>query len=182
MKTYLGKKTECTSCGVYIGGKRIQNSAKCLECFRRIGRDKARKLREKTGKKGPNTECGGCGIFIGTERYHRQLKCRPCAIKEASVRSKGHREKLNEEVVLAYGSKCECCGESDSRFLTIHHRFNDGAQERKLLRKSATSFRYWLKEKGFPTDRYALYCMNCNAAEEWHGECPHKTDRREQGL
>ena len=45
-----------------------------------------------------------------------------------------YRHKLRADAIEAYGSKCSCCGESESRFLTFDHINNDGAEHRRVQR------------------------------------------------
>lgn len=81
---------------------------------------------------------------------------------------------LRSEVIEAYGSKCACCGETETKFLVIDHIFNDGAQHRRDHKLTAGyKFYAWLKRWGFPKDRFQLLCWNCNIAKGRFGECPH---------
>lgn len=88
-------------------------------------------------------------------------------------------EKLRKEVFAAYGNKCSCCGETEPLFLTIDHVFNDGAEERKKNFGSQAgtgvgNMYRLVKKKGFPKDRYALLCYNCNCGKARNkGVCPH---------
>ena len=76
--------------------------------------------------------------------------------------------------------KCQCCGESDIRFLTVDHVQNDGYLDNKMtitiLRRA--------KEEGYPKDKYNCLCWNCNCARaKNNGICPHKDSvNKEQYL
>lgn len=89
------------------------------------------------------------------------------------------RERVRAEVIDAYGGKCVCCGETQPLFLTVDHIFNDGAAQRRERKTktgthfSGTVFYRWLKNNGFPKDRFQLLCMNCNVAKGVYGFCPH---------
>lgn len=76
---------------------------------------------------------------------------------------------LRAEFMAAHGNVCACCGEKDLKFLTIDHVQNDGHKETKgvaLLRQ--------MKRAGWPRDRYALLCFNCNCGRARNGGvCPH---------
>ena len=91
---------------------------------------------------------------------------------------KDYRDKLRRETITAYGSLCECCGESDPRFLTMDHTKGDGAAHRKTLTRHRGGGGHmlfaWLKKRGYPRDGFRLLCWNCNCARHIYGECPHK--------
>ena len=97
------------------------------------------------------------------------------------------------KIIEGYGGKCECCGESRHAFLSLDHRFNDGAEELKRLRRfskrkrgigngisSTAVWRHAIK-MGFPKDRYRLLCYNCNVGRHRNhlnpGICPHEMER-----
>ena len=71
--------------------------------------------------------------------------------------------KLRFDIIRGYGGKCECCGESNPYFLTIHHRYNDGHIERKQEGWQTTYRR--LRRENFPRDKYQLLCFNCNCSK-----------------
>jgi hypothetical protein len=84
----------------------------------------------------------------------------------------------------AMGGKCECCGESDIRFLTLDHRNGDGYQHRQDGFQCQQIYREARRE-GYPKDRYAILCWNCNCARthKGRGVCPHKSEESsEQSL
>lgn len=93
--------------------------------------------------------------------------------KYARDSGKRCRDLVKEELLIAYGSRCTCCGETIKEFLTVDHIFNDGAVYRKS--KNKRHFYKQLKDLGFPKDRYQLLCWNCNAAKGIYGICPHQT-------
>jgi hypothetical protein len=82
---------------------------------------------------------------------------------------------LQQRVIVfdAYGSCCECCGESEVSFLTIDHIHTDGAEHRRQL-ANGTAFYNWLIRNNFPRDRFRLLCSNCNSGRHHNGGvCPH---------
>jgi hypothetical protein len=110
-----------------------------------------------------------------------------CACKRALIPGKNyceacrasmlkHLASLKAEVFAAYGGKCQCpsglCNESNPKFLSIDHIFNDGhagAVGTKLYR--------WLKANGFPKDRFRLMCWNCNAGRAMNRQvCPQNNE------
>ena len=80
------------------------------------------------------------------------------------------QRKLRQEILEAYGEKCECCGEDEPQFLSIDHTNNDGAEHRKTVK----NVYLWLRKNGFPRDGFRLLCYNCNFGRRL-GDCPHKS-------
>jgi hypothetical protein len=87
-----------------------------------------------------------------------------------------HHWNIKSQILMHYGGKCACCGETDLKFLCIDHINNDGAKQRKEAGFTAgiSSFYYWIKKNGFPTDLQVL-CYNCNMAKALYKICPHKS-------
>jgi hypothetical protein len=74
-----------------------------------------------------------------------------------------------------HGGKCNCCGETQIKFLVIDHINNDGAQERKITGMNTMVLWKRLIKEGFPRDKYQLLCSNCNEGKRRnHGICPHQ--------
>lgn len=97
-------------------------------------------------------------------RYHRR------------TRGKAHdrHQELRLEVIAAYGNKCTCCAEVNLGFITIDHVFNDGAEHRREVGSGKELYK-WLKEQGYPKDRFRLLCYNCNIGRFHNkGTCPHE--------
>src|SRR5579862_852097 len=66
-------------------------------------------------------------------------------------RTKENYRKLKQEVLRAYGGKCECCGEAHLEFLTLDHINGDGFEHRDNLTKGSPSrFYYCVKKAGYP--------------------------------
>ena len=84
----------------------------------------------------------------------------------------GQREKLL--CFSYYGTVCQCCGETDSKFLTIDHINNDGAEARQKGEGTGRRLYSKLKRLGYPPG-YQVLCFNCNQAKAYFGTCPHKT-------
>lgn len=88
--------------------------------------------------------------------------------------------KLRDWVYSLYGNKCACCGEANSKFLSIDHVYNDGNKERRKGVKGAGSWYIHKRIKDYPElrGRYQLLCMNCNHGKARNGGiCPHKTGK-----
>lgn len=140
--------------------------------------------------------CTKCGEMKPLEEFHRtpqtstgrRPRCKTCVCKQVRdhfkncasyrerVRTKEKRKRveLRTEVVVAYGGRCVCCGEAMPEFLTIDHIYNDGAKHRReISRETGRSFYRWLKENGYPKDRFQLLCFNCNITKGFYGKCAH---------
>ncbi|HEV2120598.1 MAG TPA: hypothetical protein VGS11_10930 [Candidatus Bathyarchaeia archaeon] len=94
-------------------------------------------------------------------------------------------ERLRLEALHAYGRNfpiCECCSESNPKFLTLSHPDGDGRIQRKSVviggkNKGGVAFYRALRRLGFPKNfRILIECFNCNiGATANGGVCPHKT-------
>ncbi|KKL46197.1 hypothetical protein LCGC14_2347970 [marine sediment metagenome] len=82
--------------------------------------------------------------------------------------------KLRNQAIDAYGSKCACCGLTDSRFLTFDHVAGGGRDHRK--RTGGFGFLLWMEKNNYPSE-IQLLCYNCNGAKRVFGNCPHKEMR-----
>lgn len=87
-------------------------------------------------------------------------------------------QKTRTEMLAAYGCVCSCCGETETKFLTLEHLRQDGAAHRRRL-GSPANVMFWLKNNGWPKDGFTLKCWNCNTASYFHGGCPHETTKQE---
>lgn len=98
--------------------------------------------------------------------------------KDEILRNRREKDKaVKQEVVAAYGGKCECCGEAQIEFLTIDHINNDGALHRRKVGKGRRIYADLIK-LGFPKDNYRLLCFNCNITRGFYGYCPHKPEEK----
>lgn len=78
-----------------------------------------------------------------------------------------------DAVMEMYGGKCNCCGETIRKFLTLDHVNNDGAEQRKTI-KNEKVYRKLFREK-IIDNRYQVLCFNCNSGRHINkGVCPHK--------
>lgn len=99
--------------------------------------------------------------------------CKECLKPIKQLKNKEARWNLRKQVLLAYGAKCICCGESELKFLAIDHIHNDGAKERKTV--CSRDMLKFLIKNNYPKDRYQLLCHNCNMAKGFYGSCPHQS-------
>ena len=149
-----------------------------------------------------NKICKECGETKGVEEFrvyqkgYISGKCKDCLNKRirflASQPARRDRRlesqrranrKLKNEVMDHYGGKCECCGETDDRFLTIDHLVGSGRKDREVIKKgmvSGGSYYYrWIRDQGYPSHLRVL-CFNCNSGRMVNGGvCPHKDGWKE---
>ena len=92
--------------------------------------------------------------------------CGRCEINSA-ISSKSFRLRERERVISAYGSKCNCCGNPNSRVLELDHINNNGKSHRSKI--NAPMFR-WVVRHGFPKG-LQLLCANCHRIKTKYGEC-----------
>jgi hypothetical protein len=118
--------------------------------------------------------------------YQREYKKRPYAkakrVEYDKLESQKQRRKLNgiawakalkSDVFTAYGGKCDCCGESNPKFLTLDHRGSDGSKHRKEVKNSKGVYS-WARKNNYP-DTLRLLCWNCNCGRAHNGgTCPHE--------
>lgn len=116
----------------------------------------------------------------------RKRRQEPEYCESERKRGRQYWNDLRHEVIVAYGGfKCACCGETEPRFLTIDHVFNDGAKHRRELDYvtkvgngkglSGAKTWKWLKDHNYPAG-FQVLCMNCNFGKARNGGvCPHKS-------
>lgn len=83
---------------------------------------------------------------------------------------------LRQEVIEAYGSRCACprCDITQAEFMTLDHVNNDGATDRRSIgRMGGIQFYRYVRDQGYPQDRYQLLCWNCNLTKHIYGQCAH---------
>ena len=100
---------------------------------------------------------------------------------EVRSRERSRYQEAKDTVYAVYGGKCACCGESESKFLSIDHVNNDGNIRRKEMQYGVGGNGGGIKlyatiiSEGFP-DTYQILCMNCNWGKARNnGVCPHQT-------
>jgi hypothetical protein len=97
------------------------------------------------------------------------------------IKQRQRRECHRQIVFEHYGKKCACCGENESRFLTLDHINNDGNTFRKSNRNLGGVNFYLhvarsIQEGNAPTDLQIL-CWNCNLGKAHNGGiCPHRIE------
>ena len=110
----------------------------------------------------------GICVKCGKVNDRRMDNCSLCSERYGN-RSKTLRKQAKISVIEKYGGVCQCCGESNYKFLTIDHINNNGRQESR--RKDI--YRYLVN---IPVrSDLRLLCYNCNCGRAHNGGvCPHE--------
>jgi len=101
-----------------------------------------------------------------TAKYRKNNK------DKCNLLSRNWHRKNRELVLMHYGKRCVCCGETRQEFLTVDHINKDGAAERKTIGQNGWKLYHYIIKTNFP-DRYRILCYNCNIALGHYGYCPH---------
>ena len=83
---------------------------------------------------------------------------------------------IRSHVIMQYGGKCTCCGETKLDFLDLDHVNNDGKKHRQELGFSGgIAICRWAMRNAFPKSVQIL-CSNCNQGKRRNGGiCPHES-------
>ncbi|KKN72366.1 hypothetical protein LCGC14_0411930 [marine sediment metagenome] len=108
--------------------------------------------------------CYNCNIALGIYGHcpHVSHGYRSVAVREGDRIAE---RELKEEMIVAYGGKCQSCGEDHLEFMTIDHVRGGGCQHRREIRAAGVNFYRRLKRQGWPKGDYRLLCFNCNCAK-----------------
>jgi hypothetical protein len=116
--------------------------------------------------------------YLRRQGYYRALYQRKKVLFKR--RGEEYRAKVRTEAFAHYGTTCYCCGEQNTLFLTLGHINNDGAEHRRILKKTGLktvgghSLYLWLKRNAYPPLPLQVECFNCNCAKQRNGGvCPH---------
>lgn len=173
-----------------------QTSKMCKPCGRLLD---VEKHFYRLGSGGYHSWCKECASAQARRKY-QEPETRQKALSERAAYRKANRDKLIENdrasrllrkirVFEHYGNgvaACVCCGVSEMEFLTLDHIAADGADHRKVLRKTQGGngtgwFIYkWLIDNNYP-EGYQVLCFNCNVGKHRTkvNMCPHVLTRQE---
>lgn len=176
----------CRSCRVMVPSHRT----KIFDGLKRVV-DKRKQVQASR----VTATCRACGIeqpntteffqFRPTTGLLMYGQCRSCKNKKALNRRSvpehrvSTREKarvklalLRQEMFDHLGHSCSCCGETEKIFLGIEHLKGGGREHR---RGAGSGFLRSIQLEGWPRDKYAVLCHNCNLGKYLNGGtlCPH---------
>lgn len=142
-------------------------------------------VNRRRGKVMPHSECKECMSAryaewitrpgVRERRNARKKQLESLNRPYVNTRQVNYARKIREEMLTAYGHACECCGETDGKFLAVDHKFGGGTKARREGPiRPGVQLHLWLRKKGFPTAEFRLLCHNCNMARGLYGSCPHE--------
>lgn len=91
--------------------------------------------------------------------------------KQLIAKSSRILKEVRTQVFEAYGDCCSCCGETNKKFLTLHHINGDGKKAREKGNIRALRLAIAAKDHA----AYTILCFNCHHGMHGNnGVCPHK--------
>lgn len=144
-------------------------------------------IEEKLSLREIGSLVGGNSTVVSRALKQAEIKRRSISEgRKTTFDKKGRKNVTQEELIIAYGGKCVCCGEKEHAFLTLDHIEGGGNKHRQRLRTKGKNptrvIRQELKEQGWPKDKYRLLCMNCNHATRHSKKCPHKLKNKNEEI
>jgi hypothetical protein len=133
-------------------------------------RDKMRAYCQKWRDSHPGAQVEATRKWRERNPDHRKL----VYIERKTIEREKQRKRnevVKQQIVKAYGGFCQCCGETEMKFLTLEHVNRDGKAHRAKFKANVY---YDLMKRGFPQEGYTILCMNCNWATRYGQTCPHK--------
>lgn len=124
------------------------------------------------GGDGLDNHCKDCRSTYYRDYYQKTIERR-------RFKRNDRHNRIKEEMIAAYGGSCSCCGESESKFLSIDHVNGGGNHERKRLKLSGTMLYDRLRKLGWPKGEFTVLCFNCNLSKGFFGACPHASKKME---
>lgn len=170
-RKWVGPPSSCLGCGKTV---RAYRCSSCQKVF----------LKERVAARRAAHLCNQCGG--PNEDWQRRVNCPGCRAEKRVYDARRHagakasHRILKLEVLNAYGgTRCRCCGEEHTEFLTLDHVNGGGNEHRLALTGSRTGGKLYrrLKELGFPNDPpLQVLCLNCNWAKGHFDSCPHQRE------
>ncbi len=99
--------------------------------------------------------------------------------EEQRAQGREHFLLLRTKVIALYGGKCECCGESRYKMLTIDHKVKTYYKDKIRGVALVYAALHEYEESGYPNNKYQLLCWNCNVSRGHHSYCPHENGHQE---
>ena len=158
----------CRKCGEQKE-KSSQTGSICADCYKAyLAEYRAKNYETLTAK--------------AREKHARKRQTDSDWVELERKRGRDYWQQIRYEAIMAYGGyKCACCGETEPKFLTIDHIFNNGAEHRRELggadgngKGYSNRVLVWAKQHGYPAG-FQVLCMKCNFGKSVNGGiCPHK--------
>lgn len=124
----------------------------------------------KANRFGRHRHCKACGAVDTMKTYWED----PEPYRKKGVENVQSRRKIRKIAVLEhYGKSCACCGESNSKLLTVDHIVPIGGTKARV-EAGHRCIVDWLVTHDFP-EGFQILCWNCNIGRYHNGGiCPHK--------
>ncbi len=118
--------------------------------------------------------CMNCNHLARLESLKGTQSTSPHAVVQRRVAKKLHIEVLTG---LCGGLPyCACCGITDIRLLSVEHLEGGGRKHLTQCGGNHAVYRA-IRREGYPRDKYAVLCHNCNHAWGYYDICPHELER-----
>lgn len=165
----------CKQCRKERSRKTDVEAYYCAECGRQStrvigGPDLCRQCRPKM----PNKNCRYCGEPFASGQYNRSYCSTECRYQVRREVLRQEDRARRERIIEHYGGAnpaCQCCGETEPKFLNLDHINGGGYKQKKELGNSG--FIRWIEKANYPLG-FRLLCWNCNQGRQLNGgECPH---------
>lgn len=121
--------------------------------------------------------CKECKPILGKRHYDKYPEKFKAKRKQFRIDhpnfDKEYNRKIRREVLVHYGNKCACCGESTYEFLAFDHIKGGGSKIRRETGIYGSKFTLWLRKNNYP-EGFRILCHNCNVAMGLYGYCPHQ--------
>lgn len=118
--------------------------------------------------------CLKCKVNPHRPNRTRCQECNDATVASNKKANVGYIEKFYE----LYGNACNCCGESERKFLNVDHVNNDAwiEKQEKGYRSNNISIMRRIMRSGIKDENFQILCFNCNCGKQLNnGVCPHKT-------
>lgn len=108
------------------------------------------------------------------DKNNFQILCYNCNCSKGVIYKDKYALRDKKIVMEAYGNQCATCGEDRIECLTMDHKNNDGAIQRRQYRYTTGSrFYRWLIKNGFPDNLgLQVLCFNCNCSKLYLAKHP----------
>lgn len=117
--------------------------------------------------------CKKCQSKRAVASFKRRSTANPELYQKLLSYEKDRHAKQVQAVLDHYGRECECCGETEEKFLTVDHIEGIGSYK-KRVELGHNRMYSWLVRNNFPPG-YRLLCSNCNHGRARNGGvCPHQ--------
>ena len=143
-----------------------------IKTCRVCGQEKSTTLFTKSAGRLLNT-CKMCNSEYTMKRYRERCAVDPAFYERSLAKEKARHHTYVQLVFDHYGRECECCGETEMKFLTVDHIKEIRSYKQRTEMGHNWMYR-WLVKNNFPPG-YRILCSNCNFGRSRNGGvCPHQ--------